>query len=1022
MLDPVLVKLKESQEKQSHIQVTREDYKLFSKDMGDLSFSHFNTFADTEFSRRESFLDHASGQMVYKDLDEKFVVKDVVTHIAHKSSYSVGDFIKLRFSSKSINTGDKVDCLYKLTDCFDEIGGIFDSIDDTDFVSHVVGKGDLDASEDKDAIHFQELLREWNYRVRLANGNKNDPNYPREPKPVYNRARDRSMESLLDDTSDNIYYLTGIPYDDRGSTKTVSIQNGIIDWNRTLQLNAYTDILLYPDAKCVRENPDWENDMTTAFDLWSAKRKANVNINKDFAFDKDVTLQIIHPKSKNSRFNVILPMSLLNDKGDQTKLYFHICRYLRYYNYNQQKLNNLDNIVDINAIANVYRGRKPSEKVNFYKNEWEKWIVRNQDEYNRATVEEKIDLKFNYYYHHIYTNRVFIVFNKSVRHFPEYFDWKITSYAVDVGVKYHSKLEERISSLVACTVCLGMECQPNRCRHFNNRMNEISDEYKVTLQQARSMIRRGCVKCGLIGGHPNGICPNEERCRHCGSKNHNSFRAYDCVYWNAYAMLTLGFDYEYRRNIISSFDFTPFKNKPNKETSWRFDSSFKIEKTESNKEYYHKLIRLKRIITKLVECNNFYGNDDNKLNLIGMEKECKNVDLNITVEDLMCEMEDEDMDDVLSVAGSDKSAPMVKRDKNTKRHDKQTKDDGEKWSVARKTSSMKAASQINERSNGITYKRINKGNVHDLEQKDKKGGKKKRKKKRKTSNEVSSHCKKSKVQRLKARKVQELESDKKRLYESLNNFEKYIVLRKELKLKKQERLRKEKEKRQQQQLQRQRERESQRRQRQEAQQQQQQQQQQRQGQQRRQQEQQQQQGQQRRQQQQQQQQVQQQQQQQQVQQQQQQGQQWQQIEQQQGMGQEMKQMAEEVKNSINHAPNDGVEVQGIKYSSMRGQHRSDMAAYTRFNPMLGQVNHVKHPAGNRGSFDPAGRISSRNKGYTSMYTSRYRDRGYRNNNNRNYRGYQTNKNNGRYNQRRYYRDPNFMTTAHPYFQDVFRNQ
>ena len=142
------------------------------------------------------------------------------------------------------------------------------------------------------------------------------------------------------------------------------------------------------------------------------------------------------------------------------------------------------------------------------------------------------------------------------------------------------------------------------------------------------------------------------------------------------------------------------------------------------------------------------------------------------------------MDDLLSIAGSDKSAPMVKRNNNTKKDEKQTKDDGEKWNVARKTCGAKAASHVNVRSNSITYNKINKTKLKDPVQNDKKSGKKKRKKKRKSSNEVSSHNKKSKIQKLKASKVQELENDKKKLYESLSNFEKYVVLRKELKNKK----------------------------------------------------------------------------------------------------------------------------------------------------------------------------------------------------------------------------------------------
>ena len=90
------------------------------------------------------------------DSDIQFQRKDIVTHVAHRTRYDPEDHIRIRFCSPSIDKEKgEMDIVIKLAEFVDSTGGLFDMIEDGDYVSMNFRINDFDFARTNDLNYTQ---------------------------------------------------------------------------------------------------------------------------------------------------------------------------------------------------------------------------------------------------------------------------------------------------------------------------------------------------------------------------------------------------------------------------------------------------------------------------------------------------------------------------------------------------------------------------------------------------------------------------------------------------------------------------------------------------------------------------------------------------------------------------------------------------------------------------------------------------------------------------------------------------
>ena len=426
----------------------------------------------------------------------------MVIHVAKRTKINPNDHIRLRFGSKSFDKKNgNVNFRLKMATMIKETGGIFSMMEDQDFVEINHRINDFDYAMENDERQFDAILRDWNDQHLKAGGNFNRPDHPG-PAPVFKNPSELSTLEKVIDNSNSTYQIQTL----NGDLKP--IRRGIVRWNENIQSNNYVDVLFLASAKFA-DQENWIDRMLTIFEEWQ-KQRQNIELNLDFDMDKDTTLEIIEPTTTCTiRMNI--PVSELEDGGNPIKLYNQVIKILKYHN-NIEKKKNGNEIFPLSNIKTISRSKKSKSHIDKVLSRWENWKFNNQKRYEKMNVQTKQIIQEKRVLEQIVTGNIYIEFDKWLDHIPKYIDYALGVWKVDLVTTPLSDLEKRCRAIGQCQTCGDITCEYNRCRKYNQLVDQLADQYNVKKEKAKRWIGRFCTNCGQIGGH-RGKC--HTHCRFC---------------------------------------------------------------------------------------------------------------------------------------------------------------------------------------------------------------------------------------------------------------------------------------------------------------------------------------------------------------------------------------------------------------------------------------------------------------------------------------------------------------------------
>ena len=174
-----------------------------------------------------------------------------------------------------------------------------------------------------------------------------------------------------------------------------------------------------------------------------------------------------------------------------------------------------------------------------------------------------------------------------------------------------------------CRICAKATCATGRCRKFKDIIKKWMSEYGYSYDEAAKKIGNFCPDCSEPGGHPDGkICELREKnikyCSNCDKFGHSCKKNIYCPYWSGLALLTLFFNDRWIRNKTTDGKRWVCEQ-GNMNAHWDIkDFKINLDKIKSKSKLYFyntKIIRQYNLVKLLLLDNNFYGNDENKLNI-----------------------------------------------------------------------------------------------------------------------------------------------------------------------------------------------------------------------------------------------------------------------------------------------------------------------------------------------------------------------------------------------------------------------
>ena len=196
-------------------------------------------------------------------------------------------------------------------------------------------------------------------------------------------------------------------------------------------------------------------------------------------------------------------------------------------------------------IVNVIRHKKP----NFNK------IRDDISNYNRLNIEKKS-------FKECYKDRITVVLKDvNIDEIPNKISFKSKTIRIDIENKEMDEIDKVIEEDIhQCEFCLGI-CPKGKCAKYNQiqeKRKRIQSQ-SPNLRNARLM-GYACRRCGETCGHWDNQwrCPHKnERCIHCGSHDHSSYKSSKCPKWTTYAIRILIFKQAFIQNSRTRRTNTP---------------------------------------------------------------------------------------------------------------------------------------------------------------------------------------------------------------------------------------------------------------------------------------------------------------------------------------------------------------------------------------------------------------------------------------------------------------------------------
>ena len=170
------------------MELTKEMEGKLLQSWHDFDYSHLRTFQYENpcFSTKTELYDNSAQTTTEMDADPQFNLKDMVIHAAQHARNDPNDFIRLRFSSSSIEKKNgNVDFMLKLGAFIKETGGIWEFVHKIDIVQINYRKNDFDYAMENDQRQYDADIREWERLHKKVGKNWNRPDHPGPQPGVY---------------------------------------------------------------------------------------------------------------------------------------------------------------------------------------------------------------------------------------------------------------------------------------------------------------------------------------------------------------------------------------------------------------------------------------------------------------------------------------------------------------------------------------------------------------------------------------------------------------------------------------------------------------------------------------------------------------------------------------------------------------------------------------------------------------------------------------------------------------------
>ena len=583
----------------------------------DRKYSHLRTFRHFKpmFSKRDKLYDHSTKTMVFND-DEIFVTKDIITHTSKRSYNAPADYIRFRFSCDTIKEENGLfDFFYKFTVMRKEIRGIWDDIEKKDFAAQIYRLNDNDFSEKNKMEKYEKMKESWLMEHNRVRGNYNHPDHPG-VMPEFVPISEMNENDKLNDRTGSIYNINVSKANCGCDYKP--IKNGTIYWNEQINLTNYVDLYFQQDAKFT-QTPNWDKIMMETFEKWQERRQG-MEYDPKVVMTPYTTLNIMKPQEKCT-ISINIPFKRLKDHGNQAILYNEVVRIFQHYNY-LNKLENKSEVFPIKNIRTVTRGRKNQRIINQKWINWQSWKRKHSRYYNRLSESKQMELENQHFHDQILINQVFVDFDIWVENIPSKIDYSVGVWQIQRKNARSNQLEKRLRSLYQCYTCGGIACHDKRCRHFNETVIELCEEYGIDWrtdkngrrrdndgwERMKRLMGRFCHHCGKNGGHHRKQVKCKKHCKWCGSDEHDSTISPRCPFWNCWGIISLLYNPYFIRNQMNPHGYLAWDG--DLDPKWDINMNLKIEKTPNNAPIYPQLIRQLEIL-KYLCCKNdvFYTMD-----------------------------------------------------------------------------------------------------------------------------------------------------------------------------------------------------------------------------------------------------------------------------------------------------------------------------------------------------------------------------------------------------------------------------
>ena len=224
-----------SQQSFDLVEVTDEVEKALIESWHDDEYSHLQTFQyeGPRISKRKRVYDNSAKTTTHVDSDIQFRLKNSVTHISKRTLHDPNDHIRMRFSSPSIDKEKgNMNIVIKLADFIKGTGGLYETIEEGDYVSMMFKINDFDFAKQNDMNIHQAKLRECDVKHKNVGKSFNNPYHPGNA-PVYTNPNELSFSEKCTSNSNRTYHVQT----SNGDSKP--IRCGVVQWNQDVQFNNY---------------------------------------------------------------------------------------------------------------------------------------------------------------------------------------------------------------------------------------------------------------------------------------------------------------------------------------------------------------------------------------------------------------------------------------------------------------------------------------------------------------------------------------------------------------------------------------------------------------------------------------------------------------------------------------------------------------------------------------------------------------------------------------------------------------